>query len=99
MTKEEFLKLVTPVANLVEKKSEDYQSAVDDAQGWVVKHDDYFPFGHRSFVQMIWTKCLRLMSLTGSGKAANFEGIEDTVDDMIAYLVFYRKYLQRQKKR
>jgi hypothetical protein len=47
MTKDEFLKLVTPVATLVEKKSEDYQSAVDEAQGWVVKHDDYFPFGRQ----------------------------------------------------
>lgn len=110
MTKDEFLKIVTPVAELVGKKSQDYGTKIQEVQGWIVRLEEYFPFEHRSYVQMIWTKSLRLLNLTNQhyqvtdrgGKQParpNFESIDDTVDDMIAYLVFYRKYLQDRKSR
>jgi hypothetical protein len=100
MTEEEFLAVVKPVAELVGKKSQDYGTALEEVEGWIIRMDEYFPFEHRSYVQMIWTKALRLLSLTKTGQTRkpNFEGIEDTVNDMIAYLVFYRDYLNRKKK-
>jgi len=68
------------------RKAEDYNSGS-------VKREDYFPFGHKSFVQMIHTKSLRLVSLVESGGQPNFEGINDTVVDMANYLSFFDHYL------
>ena len=91
MTKEEFLKIVTPIAILVEKKSEDYDSGI--------ALEEYFPMGDRSYFQMVWTKALRLKSIVLNERELNFEGLLDTVDDMIAYLVFFRKHLAKQQKK
>jgi len=84
-----FLELCAPVAELVERKSQDYQSGP-------VKHAEYFVFGHKSFVQMLRTKVLRLTSLAHAEAAPNFEGIEDSVNDLLAYTVFYLDYLKPQ---
>jgi len=91
MKKLEFLAVCEPVAELVERKSEDYQSSL-------VKHDEYFVFGHKSYVQMLRTKILRLTSLVGDEKDCNFESIEDSVMDALAYTVFYLAYLQAERK-
>lgn len=91
MKKLEFLAVCEPVAELVERKSEDYQSSL-------VKHDEYFVFGHKSYVQMLRTKILRLTSLVGDEKDCNFESIEDSVMDALAYTVFYLAYLQKRRK-
>lgn len=85
----EFLTIVAPVGELIERKSEDYDSGVE--------LEEYFPLGELSYFQMIWTKMLRMKSLVTNPREQNFEGLEDTVDDMIAYLVFLRKYLKDQK--
>ncbi len=90
MDKKQFLELCAPVAELCERKSQDYQSGL-------VKHEDYFVFGHKSFVQMLRTKVLRLTSLVSTGAPPNFEGILDSVDDLLAYTVFYRAYLTGAK--
>jgi len=86
MDRARFLELCTPVAELAERKSQDYQ-------GGPVKHVEYFVFGHKSFVQMLRTKVLRLTSLVSSDTKPNFEGIADSVDDLLAYTVFYLDYL------
>ena len=93
MKTDEFMGIVLPVAKLVELKSGDYP--VDAS---AVTLEQYFPFGHKSYAHMVWTKGLRLRSLVASEKVPTFEGVEDTVDDMIAYLVFYKKYLTSLKK-
>lgn len=86
MDKSRFLELCTPVAELVARKSQDYQNGP-------VKHDEYFVFGGKSFVQMLRTKVLRLTSLVSTDANPNFESINDTVQDLLAYTVFYLDYL------
>lgn len=90
MDKNQFLELCAPVAELCERKSQDYQSGL-------VKHEDYFVFGHKSFVQMLRTKVLRLTSLVSTDTPPNFESILDSVEDLLAYTVFYREYLTGAK--
>ncbi len=55
--------------------------------------DAYFPYGHASYAHMVNTKSLRVQSLVtsmlSSGKAPNFEGLKDSVDDLINYSAFY----------
>jgi phosphoribosyl-ATP pyrophosphohydrolase len=54
--------------------------------------DAYFPFGHMSYAHMLNTKGLRVQSLVASmlaGKAPNFEGLEDSVVDLINYATYY----------
>jgi hypothetical protein len=89
MTKDEFMKTCEVVADLVAKKHEDYQAGKSQL-------GDYFPFHDYSYVQMIWVKTLRLLSLTkkqeGGGRPS-FEGIQDTAKDLLAYTVFYLAHL------
>lgn len=86
MDRNEFLEICETVADLVTAKSEDYQ-------GGSVAMSEYFKFGHISYVQMLRTKVLRLTSLTEQNKTPNFEGIADTVKDLVSYSVFYLDYL------
>lgn len=61
---------------------------------------DYYPFGSKSYLQMIVTKMNRLLSLEASadlGNIPNFESMEDTVIDMINYCSFYAAFLKNQK--
>jgi len=92
MDKERFLKLVNPAIAMFVKKGEDYNSTV--------KLDDYFPFGDFSYIQMIHLKALRLVSLAqladNPGSAPNYEGIKDTVLDLLNYTVFYLDYLDKE---
>lgn len=91
MDRQRFLELCTPVAELVERKSQDYQNGP-------VKHAEYFVFGHKSFIQMLRTKVLRLTSLASADANPNFESIDDTVQDLLAYTVFYLDYLESLPK-
>jgi len=53
---------------------------------------DYFPFGHLSYAQMLHVKMLRIHSLLAviaKGGKPNFEGISDTLEDLINYISFY----------
>lgn len=85
MRKQELLDLVTPVAELVETKGGDYQNKVTLEQ--------YFPFGDKSYVHMLNTKVLRLISLADKQGDPSFESIKDSVYDLVAYAAFYIKYL------
>lgn len=85
MTGDDFDKLVAPIRELIAKKGEDYNSSVSLEQ--------YFPFGDKSYIQMIHMKALRLVSLAEI-EEPNFESAFDTVQDAIAYCVFYLAYLK-----
>lgn len=69
------------IAELRAKKAQDYN-------GGNVKLEDYFPFGQLSYTQMIHVKALRLVSLTEQEGGPNFEGIADTLKDIINYATF-----------
>lgn len=88
MDRHEFLKLVEPVAILVEAKGGDYQNKVTLEQ--------YFPFDEKSYVHMLNTKVLRLISLASKEGAPTFESTKDSVYDLIAYSVFFLKFLNKR---
>lgn len=87
MDKLTYLALIAPAMDIVVKKHEDYNTGI--------QLHEYFPFGDVSYVQMLYTKVLRLRSL--AGRTANFEGVEDTLKDLINYSVFYLQYLQETR--
>ncbi len=94
MDKTEYLALIDDALRLVTAKQEDYQSAASS-----ITLADYFPFGHKSYVQMLHTKVTRLRSLVDKGGEPNFEGIKDSVNDLINYAVFYLKYLAEKDEK
>lgn len=92
----EVLSYLSPVLRRVTemrvKKGQDYNSGV--------ALSDYFPLGHASYFQMLHLKTLRirsLLELTDKGGTPNFEGIEDTVLDLINYATFYGEWLMEQR--
>ena len=87
MLKEEFMQLAEEVAELVDKKHHDYNS--------VVRLDQYFPFGDKSYVHMLMTKVLRMVNLAHQNERATFESMDDSLDDLIAYAIFHRAYRKR----
>lgn len=91
MLKQEFLSICTPVAELVEAKGGDYQNKVTLEQ--------YFPFDEKSYIHMLNTKVLRLISLASKSGEPTFESTKDSVHDLMAYSVFFLKFLNdRQPK-
>jgi hypothetical protein len=87
MNKKRYLQLIDPAVNLVASKGEDYNSGV--------KLTDYFPFGHKSYVQMIHLKAKRLVSLAEVAEP-NHEGVKDTLLDLLNYTVFYLDALEAE---
>lgn len=58
--------------------------------------DAYFPFGHKSYLHMLQTKTLRLLSLDANrdaGREPRFESTVDTVQDLINYATYYGEWL------
>jgi hypothetical protein len=80
--------LINPAVAMVSKKGADYNIGP-------ALHD-YFPFADKSYVQMIHLKALRTVSLT-SVACPNYESMEDTLYDLLNYIVFYLDYLENQK--
>ena len=75
---------------LMLEKAKDYRTGVT--------LDDYFPFGHYSYLQMLHTKQLRLRSLIAvleNGHQPNFESLRDSVIDLLNYGAFYAEYLAK----
>ena len=71
-------------------KGEDYNSSV--------RIPDYFPLGHPSYFQMVHLKTKRLQSLIeveARGGTPNFEGVRDTLLDLLNYAVFYVEAIDR----
>lgn len=88
MTGEEFDKTVAPIRALIAKKGQDYNHAV--------KLEEYFPFGDRSHVQMIYVKAMRLRSLVQQDRQPNFDSVLDTAQDLLAYTAFYLDFLEKK---
>ena len=70
---------------LKQKKSKDYQGG-----RW--EESDYFPYGKTSFNHMMWTKMLRIMSVSDQ-EGTNFESLKDSLIDMINYSAMYAAWL------
>ena len=81
-----FRKILTEVADLKERKSQDYQ-------GSSFNESDYFPYGQQSFNHMLWTKILRIRS-TSEQPDVNFESVEDSLKDLIAYATMNIEWLR-----
>ncbi len=95
MNELEYADLLQDAMNLVTAKQQDYQSSASS-----ITLEDYFPFGHKSYVQMLHTKVTRLRSLVeamDAGVEPNFESIRDSVNDLINYAVFYLKFLSKDE--
>lgn len=86
MTRDEYLALIEPCIEVVEKKHEDYNGETHTLES-------YFPFGLKSYVQMLHVKTQRLVQLANSEQEPNFESIVDTVKDLINYSVFTLAHL------
>lgn len=82
------------------KKSLDYNGERARQQDFRIDDPrvDYFPFGDKSYVHMIWTKVLRIKNILETEEKPNFEGVEDSIIDLVAYSMFYWSYLQDKKK-
>ena len=88
MNSDEYLILIRPAIDLVALKGQDYNTGP--------KLEQYFPFGDKSYIQMIHLKALRLVSLADR-PVPNFDGTKDSVLDLINYCVFYLDYLEDVK--
>ena len=80
--------MLKEAAALASRKAEDYNGGPT--------RDDYFPFGQYSYTQMIHTKALRLQSLTMNEDEPNYEGIRDTLLDIINYAAFNINAIDRE---
>ena len=81
------------ITRLRAKKGEDYNTSV--------RIPDYFPLGHQSYFQMIFIKTKRIQSLLEvmkEGRDPNFEGLRDTVLDLLNYGTFYVEWIDAQKE-
>lgn len=83
------IQILKDAAHLKEQKSKDYQ-------GGQFTEEDYFPYGEKSYVHMLWTKMLRLRSVIEQ-EDTNFESAEDTLLDMINYAAMMAAYLENRK--
>ena len=91
MAKVTAVQILKDAADLKEKKSKDYQGGK-----WT--EEDYFPFGHESYIHMLWTKMLRLRSVVErDDNEVNFESAEDTLVDMINYAAMYAAWMENEK--
>lgn len=73
---------------LSNKKAQDYQ-------GGGVSRDAYFPFGLKSYVQMLVVKTNRLVSLAEQADAPKHESVADSAKDIINYAAFLVERLER----
>ena len=90
MDRQKFLELLEPAIALVARKGEDYNASS-------VQLHEYFPFGDKSYQQMLHMKVLRMRSLLDKGSAPNFDSLFDSVYDLVNYAVFYLDYLEQQR--
>lgn len=80
------------ITKLRKQKGKDYNDGFEI--------NDYFPFGHESYAQMLYMKVTRFISLVNQhrkGQTPNFEGIRDTVLDLLNYATYYLENLDDGK--
>ena len=88
MAKTTAITIIKEAAELKERKSKDYQGGM-----WT--EEDYFPFGHQSYLHMIHTKYLRIRSVAEQ-EDTNFESLGDSLVDMINYCAMYAAWLENK---
>lgn len=82
---------------LVLRKSSDYNQAGGAGKDpATADRDGYFPFGATSYAQMVHVKAQRLNSLVLKSGEPNFEGIRDTLLDIINYASFWIERIDRE---
>lgn len=80
----DYLLLLDRAVGIIAERGKDYnQGSVD--------MPDYFPFGDKSYFQMLWVKILRLQSLVES--EGSVDAKMDSIIDLINYAAFYGVYL------
>jgi len=92
MDRQRYLDLIVPAIELVVKKGEDYNKGEATLE-------QYFPFGDYSYTQMVHLKALRLVSLASleaGNQRPNYESVNDTLYDLLNYVVFYLDYLEKR---
>ena len=82
--------ILEEAAAVLQKKGEDYA-------GGSVKDTDYFKYDGVPGMPLMYTKILRYYSLMTQGGAQNFEGVEDTLKDLINYAARTIAYLESQE--
>lgn len=73
------------VARIRAGKGRDYNTSVE-------LHDYFAPWGHQSYHQLLHMKTLRIRSLIelmGRGRVPNYEGLLDSIYDLLNYACFY----------
>ncbi len=90
MAKITAITLLKEAAELKERKTKDYQGGL-----WT--EEDYFPFGHQSYIHMIHTKYLRMRSVAEQD-SVNFEALEDTLMDMAVYASMYAAWVINERE-
>ena len=84
------IEVLEEAASLKLKKSQDYQ-------GSQFTEEDYFPFGHLSYIHMLHTKMLRIRSVAEQDKT-NFESLYDSLIDMVNYSAMYAAWVKNNEK-
>ena len=84
------IKVLEAAADLKLKKSQDYQ-------GSQFTEEDYFPFGHHSYIHMLHTKMLRIRSVAEQD-TTNFESLYDSLIDMINYAAMYGAWVKNNEQ-
>jgi len=86
------MRVLQECIEVMKKKADDYQNGNS-----TVKQADYYPHGIQSLYDMVNTKRLRVKSLMDkqlAGGEANFEGLEDSLKDLINYAAFSVAWLR-----
>ena len=69
-------------AILMSKKAEDYNRSN-------TTYREYFPYGDKSYAQMIHMKAMRLVNLAEKDEKPNFESVQDSLLDIINYAAMW----------
>jgi hypothetical protein len=72
----------------VAKEARDLFIAKNKDYNGGVTLESFFPFGMKSYVQMLHVKTHRLVSLAQSQNTVQFEPVRDTMLDLINYCTF-----------
>jgi len=81
--------ILNKAADLKQAKEADYLNSD-------IKEEDYFPFGHGSYIQMLHTKMMRIRSVAGKTDL-NHESLTDSLVDMINYAAMYASWVENRK--
>lgn len=88
MTDRRAIQVLTECADLMRAKGKAYNN---------VAQAEYYPNGQQDIFCMMWQKIKRIQSLMNTPNAENqFEGLNDSVRDLINYSSFFIEYTEGQ---